>query len=459
MTIRLFPRTLSLSCRLMGFMSLTAIAAFLTFSVIMIYSVEKHFEEQDINDLKAYSASISGHISSRGKNSDGIVGALTKSEFEKSNLFIYLQDEAGKTLFTSDDSPAIDDVIDDGQSGPLYEKNHYRALVSPISVYVDGRPVSYTLIVAMSTDFHLHYIYRLKSDLVVAALVICLIIVLVVQLAVYQGHSPLRKVSKKVASITSDNLNTRLMPEDVPVELRQLVVSFNVMLERIEDVFKRQSNFSADIAHEMRTPITNLVTQTQFILNHPRSTQEYQELLYSNLEEYERMANMVGDMLFLSQVDNHQVVTDTGSVNLRTEIEKVFDFFEAWAEEKGVQLDLKGDVPTIRGDAPMLRRAVSNLLSNAIRYTPIGETVTVALSQMGAEVSLSISNPGVGIPAEHLPHLFDRFYRVDRSRQRKGEGSGIGLAIVKSIVEAHRGRVSVSSDEQITRFSLIFPKE
>ncbi|MDK6769182.1 Cu(+)/Ag(+) sensor histidine kinase, partial [Klebsiella aerogenes] len=213
-----------------------------------------------------------------------------------------------------------------------------------------------------------------------------------------------------------------------------------------------------DIAHEIRTPITNLVTQTEIALSQSRSQQELEEVLYSNLEEFSRMSRMVSDMLFLAQADNNQLIPEQRALDLAEEVNKVFEFFEAWAEEKEVALRFVGSHCRVIGDPLMLRRAISNLLSNAIRYTPAGQAVTIQLSESAEKIRLVVENPGAPIAAAHLPRLFDRFYRVDPSRQRKGEGSGIGLAIVKSIVSAHHGSVAVQSDLRSTRFIIVLPK-
>jgi two-component system heavy metal sensor histidine kinase CusS len=229
------------------------------------------------------------------------------------------------------------------------------------------------------------------------------------------------------------------------------------MIEKIEDVFTRQANFSADIAHEIRTPITNLVTQTEIALSQDRTQKELEDVLYSSLEEYNRMTKMVSDMLFLAQADNNQLISDRVIFDLSSEVIKVFDFFEAWAEERNIMLKLNGIPCLIEGDPQMFRRAINNLLSNALRYTPEGQTVTVSIREQENYFDLIVENPGKPIPEEHLSRLFDRFYRVDPSRQRKGEGSGIGLAIVKSIVAAHHGKVHVESDAHSTRFILSVP--
>ena len=313
------------------------------------------------------------------------------------------------------------------------------------------------MLIGLSINFHLHYLEALKKNLFAIAAVISVLIVLVIRIAVRQGHLPLRNVSTAIKNITSENLDARLEPSRVPVELEQLVISFNHMMGKIEDVFTRQANFSADIAHEIRTPITNLVTQTEIALSQHRTQKELEDVLYSSLEEYSRMTRMVSDMLFLAQADNNQLIPDRVMFDLGAEVMKVFDFFEAWAEERNVTLAFNGVPCLIEGDPQMFRRAINNLLSNALRYTPAGKTVTVSLRKRDNDVELVTENPGTPIPQAHLSKLFDRFYRVDPSRQRKGEGSGIGLAIVKSIVTAHHGKVRVESDAVSTRFILTVP--
>jgi two-component system heavy metal sensor histidine kinase CusS len=244
----------------------------------------------------------------------------------------------------------------------------------------------------------------------------------------------------------------------MPGELKVLVNSFNHMICRLDDSFTRLSNFSADIAHELRTPITNLITQTQVALGKSRSLDEYRELLYSNLEEQERLAKMVNDMLWLAQSEHGLLKPIWEPLNLEQEMRELFDFFEALAEEKRIELAFQGTALHIRGDRSMLRRAISNILSNALRYTPAGKTIKVKVEpENEAYVRLSVENPGPMISAEHLAKIFDRFYQVDPSRQRLSGGAGLGLAIARSIVEAHDGHIDAYSDHNVTRFTIIFP--
>jgi two-component system heavy metal sensor histidine kinase CusS len=274
---------------------------------------------------------------------------------------------------------------------------------------------------------------------------------------IHQGHAPLRKLSASLSEIQAEHLDMRLNEATVPTELVSLVVSFNQMLSRLEDSFLKLSHFSADIAHELRTPLTNLITQTQVALGKSRSLEEYRELLYSNLEEQERLTKMVNDMLWLAQSENGLLKPDFECLNLVDEVQAIFEFFEALAEEKHLRLQVEGSKARVLGDKAMLRRALSNLLSNAIRYTPEGEQIQVLIKEYAGEACLTVENPGPQIAPEHLPRLFERFYRVDPSRQRQTEGAGLGLAIVKSIIELHDGSIQVSSEHGLTRFKIYLP--
>lgn len=480
MASKRWQRPFSLATRLTFFISLATIASFFSFAWIMIHSVKVHFAEQDINDLQEISATLERILNQPNEPESRRLETLKNVVAGYSNVIISLEDSNQKAIFHSPGTPDLRQFIASARpdknahardvfiiSGPMLQtpkhthgqmtSSNWRMIRLPVGQVANGKP-AYTLYLALSIDFHLHYINDLKNKLIMTASLISMMIVFIVLFAVYKGHEPIRNVSRRIQNITSKDLDVRLDPQAVPIELEQLVSSFNHMIERIEDVFKRQSNFSADIAHEIRTPITNLVTQTEIALSQTRSQKELEDVLYSNLEEFGRMSKMVSDMLFLAQADNNQLIPEKTALNLADEVSKVFDFFEAWAEEREVSLRFEGRECWVSGDPLMLRRAMSNLLSNAMRYTPKGESVTVRVKEADEQVQIVVENPGPPIPPQHLPRLFDRFYRVDPSRQRKGEGSGIGLAIVKSIVIAHQGKVAVTSDSHATRFILTLPR-
>ncbi len=268
---------------------------------------------------------------------------------------------------------------------------------------------------------------------------------------------PLQAIRQEASGITARRLDQRLSSDAVPAELEPLVATLNEMLARLEGSFQRLTEFSSDLAHELRTPVSNLLTQTQVTLTKARSADEYREVLASNTEELERLSRTISDMLFLAQADHAMVIPTREPFDLSSETQAVLDFYEALASEKRIALSLAG-TGSMSGDRLMLRRALSNLLSNAIRHTPEGGAIKVVLSTAEHAVQVSVSNTGDPIPAELHRRLFDRFYRVDASRERMGQGAGLGLAITDSIVRAHGGEIKLFSEGNMTTFTLIFPE-
>ncbi|PAO92917.1 two-component sensor histidine kinase [Stutzerimonas stutzeri] len=314
-----------------------------------------------------------------------------------------------------------------------------------------------TLLILLDVTVHKAFFHTFSGWLW-GALILCAVLSgLLGWLLVRSGLRPLRDVTQVAASVSAKSLRERIPDESTPAELQQLVQAFNAMLARLEDAFVRLSNFSADIAHELRTPLSNLMTHTEVALTRARTLDQYQDNLHSNLEELQRMSRMIDDMLFLAKADNGLIVPDAKPVALEALCAQLLDYYQLSADERGVRFELSG-AGTIQGDLLMLRRALSNLLSNALRYTPDGERIRVAIERGADQVTLEVSNPGATIAPEHLERLFDRFYRVDPAR-REGSPSnaGLGLAITRSIVQAHRGRIQCSSAQGWTSFVLEFP--
>lgn len=274
-----------------------------------------------------------------------------------------------------------------------------------------------------------------------------------------RGLLPLRRMADDAAAVTTSRLATRLDVGNAPAELRELAGALNDMLARLQDSFTRLSTFSADLAHDFRTPISNLVGQTQVTLAQRRSPAEYQALLESNLEEYERLARMIENMLFLARADHAQVALDQKSLDARAELDKVAEYFDAVAAERDLTLTITG-AATVHADQTLLRRAITNLLDNALRHAPAGTTVKLAvLRARSGHTDIRIANAGPPIATEALPHLFGRFFRADPSRRNSATSTGLGLAIVDTIMRLHGGSVTVRSQEGQTEFELQFPDD
>lgn len=273
------------------------------------------------------------------------------------------------------------------------------------------------------------------------------------------GLAPLRRFRRQAASIGANSLGQRLTESDLPSELQELARELNAMLERIDAGYRRLQEFSADLAHELRTPIATLLGRSQVALSHERSQQELRDVLEGNIEELERLSRLIADMLFIAQADHGQPVVQTEAVDLRAEAVRVAEYLSLVAEEKGVSVHVTGDA-AVEVDRMLVQRAVTNLLSNAVRHAHADSAVRVAITQAQVgSASLAVSNLGDPISPEHLHRLFDRFYRADASRARWSGGSGLGLAIVRSIMQAHGGNVTADSDpvSGISTFTLHFP--
>lgn len=458
-------RPASLALRLTLTIGIVATIVFLTFGWIVNHSIERHFIEQDSSELAVLNQTVQDALMTTAiDDKEKLQQRLTDILAGHQGMYLHLSTPDGKTIFSS---TGIDfsNVMASNETHTQFDENNlpiweigqqsYRGAI--LQVQATGT-ASYTMIIATAIDFHLHYLSGIHHQLWMLILVSIVIMLILVWLAVYQGHAPLRRITGEIRQITTDQLHVRLAPNSVPAELAPLALSFNTMLERIEDMVHKLSNFSADIAHELRTPVTSLMTQTQVALASNRSVDEYREILYSNLEEYERMAQMIGDMLFLAQHDKNLISTNLVALDMAREVRSLFDYFEALADERHVELHLEGEA-SLYGDRQMLRRALSNLLSNAIRYTPNGEVISIKLTVSATQpsVEITVENLGPAIPPELIPKIFDRFYRVDTSRTRNGDGAGLGLAIVKSIVEAHHGHITARSKNGKTCFHLVLP--
>lgn len=276
-------------------------------------------------------------------------------------------------------------------------------------------------------------------------------------LLVYRGLSKVRALAAQAQQVTAHNLTIRLHAQTAPAELRLLADSFNAVLDRLQSSFSNLSQFADDLAHDLRTPLNNLMVQTEVVFSQPRDSEEYQNLLSSNYEEFGRLARMVESMLFLARADHDQITVGTELLDVKRELEMVAEYFDGVMSEANIALEINA-VGEVWADAHLLRRAVNNLVANAVRYTPSGGVISLTAAQVADGVTISVTNPGAGIEPAHLPRLFDRFYRSDPSRSAKSSSAGLGLAIVKSIMALHGGAASVTSERHgLTRFSLWFP--
>ncbi|WP_150306178.1 heavy metal sensor histidine kinase [Pseudomonas saliphila] len=271
-----------------------------------------------------------------------------------------------------------------------------------------------------------------------------------------RGMAPLSNFRELTSIVTTNDLDGRIITSGLPVELKELADSVNFMLGRLEGGVQQLSDFSDDLAHELRSPITNLMGKAQVALSRDRLSSEYKETLESCVEELGRISRIVSDMLYLSQALQSDSADLSDQISLKREAEQVVDLFNIMAEEKGISLTVQGD-GVIVGDRLMVQRAISNLLSNAIRHASHHSNIPILIESQGQSIVLSVTNDGPGIPEEHTEAIFKRFFRVDSGRSRDEGGTGLGLSIVRSIMQIHQGSVTVNtSTAGPTTFQLWF---
>jgi two-component system heavy metal sensor histidine kinase CusS len=274
-----------------------------------------------------------------------------------------------------------------------------------------------------------------------------------------RGIHPLQEVIAVTRRVRSTTLDQRVPAAGLPPELLALADTFNEMLDRLEESFGRLAQFSTDIAHELRTPVNNLRGEVEVALGKARDPQEYRDVLGSCLEECARLARTIDSLLFLARAENPRTQVAREPVEVARELEAVREFYEAAAAEVGVALRVAAPpLLSVEVNRPLLQRAVANLVENALAHTPPGGEVTLTAARDRRGVRVGVRDTGCGIPAVHLDHVFDRFYRVDRARTSRGGGVGLGLAIAKGIVELHGGTVEIDSAVGSgTRVALLFP--
>ncbi|WP_372741664.1 heavy metal sensor histidine kinase [Neptunomonas sp.] len=459
-------RKLSLIWRLTGLYTLVSGFVLLGLSVVIVFSIKQHFLEEDKETLQGKIQLVSS-IASKGVSAntlDPFLDKLTSGLIGHKDLLVLVMHEQGVPLYSSAGVEFPVNMIREqsGSSSPQTitwnaEGHSYRGLV--VTINVTNQPeLPIIILVALNINHHDLFMSRFQGALLVYVVIAALISGLLGWLAAKRGLLPLYQMKKRALAVTANQLDKRMPVENVPVEISELANALNQMLARLEDAFRRLSEFSSDIAHELRTPVSNLMTQTHVALSFPRDVRTYQAILASNAEEYERLSRTISDMLFLAKADHGLTLPSNEIIALDEEVADVFEFYDALAEDQQIYLRVTGK-GRIKGDRLMIRRVINNLLSNAIRYTPAHGTIDVQIESASESVLLIVNNAGVPIPVEDIPHLFERFYRVDKNRVKgDSEGSGLGLAITRAIVVAHNGEISVTSTIEGTSFRITFPK-
>ncbi|WP_417069780.1 heavy metal sensor histidine kinase [Niveibacterium terrae] len=455
-------RAASLGVRLAWLYSLAAAGVFALAGALIEASVEQHFVEQDMEVMEGKLALARGTLGALRTRTElaALPVRIEEALIGYHGLELQIAKASGAVLFSTISPPASLSGLPLAQ-GPIVPHKiavggvEMRGFSVAVPTAIAGEP-PLILSLAVDIEHHEHFLRSFRRSLALVVGAAILLVALLSVLITRRSLKPLRDLAHLASQISASRLAERLRVEKLPRELDELADAFNAMLERLEASFVRLSEFSSDLAHELRTPIANLTTQTQVLLTRERSPDEYREVLFSNLEEFERLSRMVSDMLYIAKADNGLLLPRREELALAAEADALLEYFEALATEKGLKLVRIGEARLL-ADPLMIRRALANLLANAIRHADPDSRVELELAEHGDAVSIRLRNRGETIAPEHLPRLFDRFYRVDPARVRVSDGAGLGLAITRSIVEAHGGQIAVRSAERMTEFEIRLP--
>ena len=442
------------------------LAAFITFSAAAAFLHHQLYRSFALEDTEYLNAHINTVRAELAKNPaklsvarELIVNSHTHRKMEA--LFGQIRTRGGKVIL---EAPGFAELVPDASAFPppvredqeIIEAKYYRkSPSSPLlflaSAMVRRAQTDGLLVyqVALDVNHVAVWMREFRRQLFAVVLAGTALSGILAWLLTRQGLRPLHQITAAMKRVGASGLDGRLGHNAWPKELAATADEFDLMLERLRAAFHRLSQFSADAAHEFRTPLNGLMISTSLMLSQDRESEEYRQVLASNLQQYERLKKMVDSLLFIARADNAEAVLKKSNVDVTVLADEVLDYFSALAEERGVTTQVQGG-GTADGDATLLRLAISNLVSNALQHTPRGGKVTITVQESAGSCTIEVSDTGIGIAPDHLPRLFDRFYRVDtartsRSSQQQASGVGLGLALVKTIVQLHGGQVTATS--------------
>lgn len=441
---------LSLTARLTLFFTAMVAVIVLGLGWLFMALADRHFVELDAMALEDKRALIV-HLLADARDRETARSALARALDHQGSVLVRIEEADHRVLFQSRPAPSAAEHAVAGHA----DAGHGLHFIATA-----GFDFGATVHVQLQADtaFHHAFLRELRQSLAWYAVAAMLVAGALAWLAAHQGLAPLRAIRQRAAGVNAHRLEARMPEVAVPMEMADLAAELNRMLDRLREDFRRLSEFSSDLAHELRTPISNLLTQTQVTLSTRRDEATYRDTLASNAEELERLARMVSDMLFLAKTERGVDLPNKERFSAAAEVAALAEFHEAVADERQLRIETHGDA-AINGDRLMFRRAVSNVLSNALRHAEAGSVVSIKIEPADVWVMVRVQNAGAPIPPEVMTRLFDRFYSADPARNHPASaGSGLGLAITRAIVDCHGGKVSVACSLGLTTFSLSFPR-
>lgn len=427
----------------------TSVCVFIGLGFAIQYLVQSHFYEEDRRLIESNRTSIFVLLENKKISSSEIFASL-----KSRGVYIWLE-KNDATLSQNTNIIPNDSAFK--QSKKInewrYNEGTFRTLYYPLN---NDNYMGF--LIGINIDHHIRFNKRLNGILMWSVGIASLLSFLYSFIIVNMGFKPLQSLQDRIKQVQPNKLNIRLSDTSLPNELIEFAKIQNQMLERLELGFERLSDFSSDIAHELKTPLANIVTQTHVTLAQPRTPHEYQEILLSNLEELERINKTINDTLYLAKSENDLLLKDNIQLDLNELFTPIIEYYSIISEESGNPICLSGH-GTLFGDKSMIQRIINNLLSNAIRHSEENTDITIDIKETPNNVVIAVSNMGDTIDEKDLPFIFERFYRADKSRQHlSSSGAGLGLTIVRAIVNAHNGNITVQSLNGNTTFTVTFNK-
>lgn len=453
------PRRWSLAWRLTALYAGSAFALVMVSTILLHWSLVGSLEQEDDQFLAERAHVLRTLLGDESRKAVELRWEV-ESEWQGVSTpqsYVRILDAAGKTVR---ETPGMNDHLPPGLFPPALvpsvDVTHGRDIRSRtgqlfrVVAFEVDQPLAagtHTVQIALDRSGDEEVVRRLRRILALVLTAAMLVSLFAGYQIAHRGMRPVTTMANTASRIRTGTLGERLSVEGMPAELAALAETFNEMLERLESSFERLSRFSADIAHEIRTPLSNLRGEAEVALRQPRPEGDYRDVLSSSLEEYGRLARIVDSLLFLARAESPEMRLNKERLNLGHELEAVKEFYEAAAREKSVEIRVEAPRPVVAEvDRTLLQRALGNLVANALVHTPAQGWVALRAFSGQRAICLEVSDSGVGIAQEHLSRIFDRFYRVDEARSRKSGGAGLGLAIVRSIASVHGGLAEIHSE-------------
>lgn len=445
-----------------GVLALSLIA----FALVIYYAAGNIFHERQDESLRSTAQTVaSAYVEEFGEaHSVSKAGEVVLAEITFPNRYVQLTDNAGNTIATSENLAGSSIAIPAAVLADARVRGFSHATVSGLRVTVVPLSADQTLgyaAVAEPLSVIEDGLRELRRDLFAGVFLVLLLASAGGYFLARKSLAPIASMNSQTQRISAENLSARLDVTNSRDELGRLATTINDLLARLENSFKEQQRFIADASHELRTPLAVLRGETEVALGKTRTVEEYEQSLSLIQDEAERLSRIVEDLFILArQPINTRAALSKERLSLNDAIRDCARAAQVLAFRKGVRLKLEKDSPSIalNGDEELIRRMILNLLDNAVKYTPAGGEISLALARQNGSAEIVVRDTGIGIPEAAQPRVFDRFYRVDKARARAMGGAGLGLSIAQWIVEVHGGAITLASTPgQGTTFTVVLP--